>query len=76
MVASRSTLDERYGGVLAEFAGLDVVPLPPNWGGYRVAPETVEFWQGRKSRMHDRLRYRRTGSDEAGGVWAVDRLAP
>jgi pyridoxamine 5'-phosphate oxidase len=72
VVSSRSALDERYGGVLAQFADVDAVPLPPFWGGIRVAPEAVEFWQGRKGRMHDRLRYRRDGS----GAWAVERLAP
>ncbi len=75
VVASRSALDERYGGVLAQFAGLDDVPLPPHWGGYRVLPEAVEFWQGRKGRMHDRLRYRRAEAD-AHAPWTVDRLAP
>lgn len=73
VVASRSALDERYGGVLAQFAGLDDVPLPPFWGGLRVAPDAVEFWQGRKGRMHDRLRYRR---DAPGADWTVERLAP
>ena len=73
VVASRSALDERYGGVLSRFAELDAVPLPPFWGGLRVAPDAVEFWQGRKSRMHDRLRYRR--EDDSTG-WAVERLAP
>jgi pyridoxamine 5'-phosphate oxidase len=73
VVASRSALDERYGGVLAQFADLDAVPPPPHWGGFRVAPETVEFWQGRRGRMHDRLVYRRT-DDTAG--WRVERLAP
>jgi pyridoxamine 5'-phosphate oxidase len=72
VVASRSALDERYGGVLARFADLDAIPLPSHWGGFRVAPEVVEFWQGRRGRMHDRLVYRRT--DEAG--WRVERLAP
>ena len=71
VVASRSALDERYGGVLAQFADLDAVPLPPHWGGFRVAPEVVEFWQGRRGRMHDRLVYRRTDA-----AWRVDRLAP
>ncbi len=75
VVASRSALDERYGGVLAQFADVDDVPVPPFWGGYRVAPDAVEFWQGRKGRMHDRLVYRRTHADPH-APWAVDRLAP
>ena len=75
VVASRSALDERYGGVLAQFAELDEVPLPPHWGGFRVAPYAVEFWQGRKGRMHDRLLYRRA-EDDPHAPWVVDRLAP
>lgn len=58
--------DERPDGPLPE------VPLPPFWGGWRVEPETVEFWQGRVGRLHDRLRYRRTDD----GSWVVERLAP
>jgi pyridoxamine 5'-phosphate oxidase len=75
VVASRSALDERYGGVLAQFADLDEVPLPPFWGGYCVRPDAVEFWQGRKGRMHDRLQYRRAEADPH-APWTVDRLAP
>jgi pyridoxamine 5'-phosphate oxidase len=48
------------------------VPLPPHWGGYRVAPNVIEFWQGRESRLHDRIRYTRTG----GKAWRVERLSP
>jgi pyridoxamine 5'-phosphate oxidase len=73
VVSSRSALDEWYGGVLARFADADPVPLPPFWGGFRVAPEVVEFWQGRKGRMHDRLVYRR---GDAGADWRIERLAP
>jgi pyridoxamine 5'-phosphate oxidase len=75
VVASRSALDERYGGVLAQFAELDEVPLPPFWGGFRVEPRSVEFWQGRKGRLHDRLRYRRS-HDDPSAPWTVERLAP
>jgi pyridoxamine 5'-phosphate oxidase len=74
VVASRSALDERYGGVLAQFAELDAVPLPPFWGGLRVEPQVVEFWQGRKGRMHDRLVYRR--AEDPSAPWTVERLAP
>ena len=75
VVASRSALDERYGGVLAQFADVDDVPLPPFWGGFRVAPDAMEFWQGRKGRMHDRLVYVRT-EDDPHAPWVVRRLAP
>jgi pyridoxamine 5'-phosphate oxidase len=50
----------------------ETVPLPDFWGGYRIAPSTVEFWQGREDRLHDRLRYRRTDD----GTWQTERLAP
>jgi pyridoxamine 5'-phosphate oxidase len=70
VVAGRAELDERFAEVDAQYAGGDV-PVPPEWGGYRVRPETFEFWQGRPGRMHDRLRYRRTS-----GGWVVERLAP
>lgn len=70
-VASREELDELYGAVEKRFADKDDVPLPPQWGGYRVRPEVVEFWQGRKGRMHDRLVYRRKGEE-----WTTERLAP
>ena len=70
VVDSRDELDQRYAEVEERF-GAGEVPLPPHWGGYRVVPEVVEFWQGRKGRMHDRLVYRREG-----GAWGVVRLAP
>ena len=70
-VAGRAVIEESYRVVEKKYEGR-TVPLPPNWGGFRLAPETVEFWQGRRSRLHDRLRYRR----ETGGDWVVERLAP
>ena len=69
-VAGRAVLEESYRTVEKKYEGREV-PLPPQWGGYRVAPEIIEFWQGRRSRLHDRLRYRREA-----GEWVVDRLAP
>ncbi len=70
VVAGRDELDRRYEEATARF-GEGAVPRPPHWGGYCVAPERVEFWQGRIGRMHDRLRYRREGAD-----WLTERLAP
>ena len=69
-IAGRAVLEESYRVVERKYEGKEV-PLPPQWGGYRLSPVTVEFWQGRRSRLHDRLRYRR----EAGGDWVVERLA-
>jgi pyridoxamine 5'-phosphate oxidase len=69
-VHSRDELDRRYTEIEQRFAGTDV-PLPPHWGGYLVRPDVVEFWQGRKGRMHDRLVYRRDGEG-----WGTVRLAP
>lgn len=73
-VASRESLDDAYAAVRARFADADEVPPPPFWGGYRVRPDTVEFWQGRLARMHDRLRYRRV--EDAEPPWEIDRLSP
>jgi pyridoxamine 5'-phosphate oxidase len=70
VVGGRDELDEAYAAVSARFDGADV-PVPEEWGGFRVRPERVEFWQGRTGRMHDRLAYRRTADG-----WTTERLAP
>jgi pyridoxamine 5'-phosphate oxidase len=49
---------------------------PPHWGGYRVIPQEIEFWQGRSDRLHDRLRYRRSPATKAAGTWTIERLSP
>ncbi|MCE2513058.1 MAG: pyridoxamine 5'-phosphate oxidase, partial [Acidimicrobiia bacterium] len=59
----------------ARFVATEAVPRPPHWGGYLVRPHTVEFWQGRRNRMHDRLCYQRSDSPPGGG-WVIERLAP
>ena len=69
-IAGRDELDERYAEIEALFSGSDI-PLPPFWGGYRVVPAAIEFWQGRENRFHDRIRY----DHEADG-WTRTRLAP
>ena len=69
-VADRAALEQRFAEADAEYPGEDV-PVPPWWGGYRIAPEAMEFWQGRMGRMHDRLRYTRVGAR-----WERVRLQP
>jgi pyridoxamine 5'-phosphate oxidase len=71
VVGSREELVERFNTIAARWPETDTVPVPDFWGGYLVIPVTVEFWQGRANRLHDRLRYRR-----AGDGWTLERLAP
>ncbi|MBL7495370.1 pyridoxamine 5'-phosphate oxidase [Frankia sp. CNm7] len=79
VVASRAELDGRAAALAERWPAQTRIPVPPFWGGLLVVPETVEFWQGRRDRLHDRLRFRRRADAGAGaeGVgWAVERLAP
>jgi pyridoxamine 5'-phosphate oxidase len=71
VVADREELEEAYAAAQGRWPDAEPVPRPEEWGGFVVDPHTVEFWQGRPDRMHDRLRYRRTGE-----AWFVERLAP
>ncbi|HZZ59405.1 MAG TPA: pyridoxamine 5'-phosphate oxidase, partial [Opitutaceae bacterium] len=70
IISGRSVLEQSMRAVEQKYAGQEV-PVPPQWGGYRLVPETIEFWQGRRSRLHDRLRYRREKDS-----WVIERLSP
>ncbi len=69
VVVSRSVLEERFAVVSEEYG--EAIPRPEHWGGWRLDPEIVEFWQGRPNRFHDRIRYRHEG-----GAWIKERLSP
>lgn len=71
VIDSRQILDARLEQMEERFADGEI-PLPPHWGGYRLKPDQIEFWQGRPNRLHDRFRYSR----QADGAWQIDRLAP
>lgn len=77
VVPDRGWLEDRYAEVDRAHPDADAVPRPAGWGGYRVLPQVVEFWHGRRGRMHDRLRFSRTDADIASGAgWSRERLAP
>lgn len=69
-IDSREELEERFAELEGRFEG-EEVPLPPHWGGFRLLPESYEFWEHRENRLHDRFRYLRDGKD-----WTIDRLSP
>ena len=71
VIDARQILDSRLTEMTERFEN-GAIPLPPHWGGYRVKPDKIEFWQGRPNRLHDRFRYSR----RADGTWLIDRLAP
>lgn len=71
VIASREPLKEKVLELASAYENADVLPRPDNWGGYVMRPELLEFWQGRGSRLHDRIRYRLEGSE-----WIKERLAP
>ena len=71
VVASREVLENRFQQLMAEYEEGEV-PLPSYWGGYRLSPVTIEFWQGRSDRLHDRFLYKR----QPGGPWQLERLSP
>jgi pyridoxamine 5'-phosphate oxidase len=70
-VPDRDTLDKRYAEAEERFAQQEIIPVPDFWGGFRVVPRIVEFWQGRENRLHDRFRY-----EKQDGTWKIDRLSP
>lgn len=71
VVENRAVLENKYQELEEKYSGQQI-PLPPNWGGYVVVPVTIEFWQGRVNRLHDRFRY----TKQANGIWEVERLSP
>jgi pyridoxamine 5'-phosphate oxidase len=71
VIPNRKLLEDAVTALAAKYAGA-VVPLPPDWGGYRVIPQVIEFWLHRDNRLHDRIRYWR----QAGEGWKIERLAP
>ena len=71
VVSGRNALESALANVQRQFADVDEVPVPPHWGGWRIRPEVVEFWQGRRDRMHDRLQFKLTRDG-----WKVERLGP
>ena len=71
VIATRDALEECFKELSSKYKN-EPIPLPPYWGGFVLSPKTIEFWQGRPNRLHDRFRYRK----ESNGAWVIDRLSP
>ncbi len=76
ILASREALDSHWAELHEKYPPGTEVPLPDFWGGWLIRPTTIEFWQGRPSRLHDRLRYRGSGALDDASAWTIERLAP
>jgi pyridoxamine 5'-phosphate oxidase len=71
VIANRKVVEDAFLHYTEKFKHLELIPKPENWGGYNIKPSSIEFWQGRPSRLHDRLKY-----TDSNGVWKIDRLSP
>lgn len=78
VIASREVVTHRYAELTEQYPDDTEVPVPDFWGGYRLTPDEIEFWQGRPNRLHDRIRYRRaeSGSGDSEPAWTIERLSP
>lgn len=74
VLQSRGELEERVKSIEKKFEGQEKIPVPPFWGGLRIVPTVIEFWQGRPSRLHDRFQYTRDSPE--GTMWRIERLSP
>jgi pyridoxamine 5'-phosphate oxidase len=74
VIGDRKVLNDQVDKLSAQYAGAKSIPRPDHWGGYRVIPRSIEFWQGRPSRLHDRIVYRRQKDNAS--AWVIERLAP
>lgn len=74
VIASREVITERYSELAEQYPEGSEVPVPAHWGGFRLVPDEVEFWQGRPNRLHDRVQYRRRGDGDHS--WTIGRLSP
>ena len=72
IIKSRKTLEEAKKALDEKYKEISVLPKPPHWGGFKIIPHTIEFWQGRRSRLHDRIRY----TQKAKKSWLIERVSP